>query len=50
MQRFSNYVFPEKTGSAMALVYIRNALDHAGFRTAIVMVKSSLVMSLKRLR
>lgn len=50
MQRFSNYVFPEKMGSAMAVVYIRNALDCAGFRTAIFMVKSLLVMRLKRLR
>lgn len=49
MQRFSNYVFPEKAGSAMTVVYVRNALDCAGFRMAIFVVKSLLVMRLKRL-
>lgn len=44
MQGFFNYVFPEKMGSAMAVVYVRNALDCAGFRIAIFMVKSLLVI------
>lgn len=50
MQKFSDYFFPEKMDFAMAMLYVRNALDRAGFRTAIFMVKSLLVMRLKRLR
>lgn len=50
MLRFSNYVFPEKMSSAMAVVYVRNALDHVGFRTAIFMVKLLLVVRLKHLK
>ena len=50
IQRFSNYVFPEKMGSAMAVVCVGNALDHVGFRTAIFMVKSLLVVRLRHLR